>query len=450
MKGTRIFSIIIVCVAHLIKPHDAQSQIISTVVGTGTAGFSGDNGLASSANLNFPMGIRFDALGNLYIADYFNYRIRKVNTSGIITTVAGNGTGGDTGDGGQAINAEIAVEDIAFDTLGNFCFAGGNTIRYVNTSSGIISNIAGQPTHTFCAGNGFGGPATSACLFYTAAVIYDSLMNLYLSEGFTNYNYVARVDLSGIITQVAGTGSVTNSGDGGPATSAGLRGPEGLAIDDTGNIYIATNPLIRKINTSGIITSVVGTGVAGYSGDGGQATNAQICYPHGMIFDAAGNLFFADRGICNCVRKVDTAGIITTIAGNGTQGYSGDGGLAASAQLSQPWGIALDASGNLYISDAGNNRIRMVTNVAVGVNQLEDKNTRISIYPNPASDKIHLYNIPPDTELKMTLLNVSGQEIVIQKLNAGLLDVSDLSDGMYFLKVSYPNGMSVVKKVIKQ
>ena len=188
----------------------------------------------------------------------------------------------------------------------------------------------------------------------------DASGNLYIAD--TGNNRIRKVSATGIITTVAGNGSAGYSGDGGPATSAQLDGPEGVAVDGSGNLYIADtcNNRIRKVSATGIITTVAGNGSAGYSGDGGPATSAQLSLPAGVAVDGSGNLYIADSGN-NRIRKVSATGIITTVAGNGSPGYSGDGGPATSAQLNQPAGVAVDASGNLYIADSSNNRIRKVS-----------------------------------------------------------------------------------------
>jgi|GEM_PF-969054 len=329
---------------------------ISTVVGTGTAGYSGDGESATSARLKYPQGVAFDSSGNMYIADYENNRIRKVDSAGNISTVAGTGTAGYSGDGGPAISAGLYhPSGLTFDSSGNMYIADYNRIRKVDTS-GNISTIAGTGTAGY---SGDGGPATSAQLSYPAGITFDSSGNMYIVD--QGNNCIRKVDSAGNISTVAGTGTAGYSGDGGPATSAQLSYPSGLTFDSSGNMYIAdkSNNRIRKVDTSGNISTVAGTGTSGYSGDGGPATSAQLNYPSGLTFDSSGNMYIADRGN-NRIRKVDSSGKISTIAGNGTNGYSGDYGLAISAQLYYPSGIAFDSSGNMYIADCNNNRIRKI------------------------------------------------------------------------------------------
>jgi hypothetical protein len=216
--------------------------------------------------------------------------------------------------------------------------------------------VAGNGTNG-CSGDG--SPAANAELFWPAGVAVDASGNLFIADG--GNNRIREVGTNGIITTVAGNGTRGYSGHGGPATNAELGLPQGVAVDASGNLFIADtyNMRIRKVGTDGIITTVAGNGTLGYSGDGGAATNAELEYPWGVAVDASGILFIADSSN-NRIREVGTDGIITTVAGNGTNGYFGDGGAATNAELSDPYGVAVDASGNLFIADTDNERIREV------------------------------------------------------------------------------------------
>jgi len=329
--------------------------VITTVAGNGKEGYSGDGGAATSAGLRSPTGVAVDASGNLFIADEYNNVIRKVGTNGIITTVAGNGTWGAFDNGGPATSAELDHPNaVAVDASGNLFFAEGFGARILKVGTdGIISTVAGNGT------NGDGGAAASAELGRPWGVAVDASGNLFIADELSNR--IRKVGTNGIITTVAGNGTNGYSGDGGPASKAELHSPTGVAVDASGNLFIVDggNSVIREVGTNGMITTVAGNGTPGYSGDGGPATNAELSLPLGVAVDASGNLFIADYND-SVIREVGTNGIISTVAGNGTNGYSGDGGAATSAELSYPSSVAVDASGNLFIADGFNNRIRKV------------------------------------------------------------------------------------------
>ncbi len=333
-------------------------NMITTVVGTGSAGYSGDNGPAKEAQLKSLCSVAFDASGNMYIADRGNHVIRKVDTSGIITTVAGTGSAGYSGDNGPATEAQLYYPwNVAFDASGNMYIADwyNDVIRKVDTS-GIITTVAGTGSAGYSGDN---GPATEAELDNSMDVAFDASGNMYIAD-YRNH-VIRKVDTSGIITTVAGTGSAGYSGDNGPATEAQFNYPTDVAFDASGNMYIADryNHVIRKVDTSGIITTVAGTGSDGYSGDNGPATEAKFFWPSDVAFDASGNMYIADA-YNEVIRKVDTSGIITTVAGTGSYGYAGDNGPATEAKFSHPSGFAFDASGNIYIADWNNHVIRKV------------------------------------------------------------------------------------------
>ena len=328
---------------------------ITTVAGNGTPKFAGDGGPATAAEINDPYGVAVSASGAVYVADGGNDRIRKIS-GGTITTVAGQGTGGYDGDGGPATKALLNYpEDVALDSAGNLYIAdtGNNVIRKVD-SKGVITTVAGTGTAGYSGDN---GPATSAELNLPYGLAVDSSGNLYIADWGNNR---IREVSKGIIRTVAGTGTAGYSGNGGPATSAQINNPYGVAVDGS-TLYIADtgNHAIRKVS-KGVITTVAGTGTAGFSGDGGPATSAQLNYPYHVAIDRAGSLYIADT-YNNRIREV-TKGVITTIAGTGKAAFSGDGGPAAAAELNSPNGIALDATGNIYFADELNNRIRKIEN----------------------------------------------------------------------------------------
>jgi len=346
-----------------IRRIDAMTHIITTVAGSGVQGFSGDGGTATSATLAFPGAVSVDGSGNVFIADSGNNRIRRVEgQSGVITTVAGGGSPADgLGDGGPATSASLSPPfGVGADGAGNLFIADAlsSRVRRVDGQSGVITTVAGTGAPGFF---GDGGPATSAMLYSPSGVTTDAFGNLFIAD--SGIHDVRRVDASGVITTVAGIGTPGFSGDGGAATGAALDTPFGLSVDGPGNLFIAdvVNNRIRRVDwLSGVITTVAGSAGQGFSGDGGAATSATLFQPYGVVVDAGGNLFIAD-GNNNRIRRVDGAsGVISTVAGTGPSGFLGDGGVATSANFNKPYVAAVDGSGNLFIADDWNHRIRRV------------------------------------------------------------------------------------------
>lgn len=375
----------------------SATGVITTVAGTGVIGYSGDGGPATSAQLGLPEGVAVDGLGTLYIAE--GVRVRRVDPNGIITTFAGDGGGGaPDGDGGSATDATLGdARGIALDGLGNVFIAAtsAHTIRKID-SSGTITRVAGAGDTLGYTGDG--GPATSARLHYPEAIAADSSGNLYIGDSGndvvrrvspngvittvatdlraprgvaldasgtvyiadTHHNQIRRLD-GAALTTIAGSGASGFAGDGGAATSARLGYVNAIAADAQGNIYIVDNEnhRVHKMDASGVITTIAGGSGSGFAGDGGPAIDAVLNSPRAVVVDAAGNVYIAD-GSNNRVRRIDTAGVITTFAGTGANGYYGDGGLATDAQLTSPAGLAIDATGDIYISDTGNHCVRRV------------------------------------------------------------------------------------------
>jgi uncharacterized protein (TIGR03437 family) len=333
-----------------------SSGTITTLAGNGTAGFGGDTGPAASALLDQPNGIALDSSGDLFIADYLNGRIREIS-SGVINTVAGDSINGFAGDNGPPLSAELNDPvAVAVDSSGNVYITDETNNRIRKVSGGVINTIVGNGK----AGYVDNVAATSGELNDPLGIAVDSSGNLYIAD--RSNNRVRKVS-GGIITTVAGIGTTGSGGDNGPATSAPLNSPTGVALDSQGNLYIAEAGAnrIRKVS-NGIITTLAGNGKAGYTGDNGPATSSQLSDPIGVALDSAGNIYITDHN--NYVIRKISNGVITTIAGSNVAGYSGDGGAATSAQLDNPYGIAVAANGNVYFSDAANNRIRLLTPVA--------------------------------------------------------------------------------------
>ena len=352
-----------------IRRIDARTGVITTIAGNGARGFSGDGGPATSASFNLERGggMAFDPAGNLYIADGLNFRVRRIDRqSNIITTVAGSGNPAFGGDSGLATSAGMEPTGVAFDGSGNLLISDfTNRIRRVDAQTRIITTIAGTGKTKF---GGDGGLATNAGLSFLGGFSLDSQNNLYISD--EPFHYIHRVDgRTGIINIIAGTGNPGSHGDGGLATSAGLSSPRGQALDGQGNLYFADtfNNRIRRINLqTGIITTVAGNGNESFGGDGGPATSAALFNPSGVAFDRNGNFYIADTGN-HRVRMVEaSSGRISTVAGTGVRNFTGDGGPARSATLNLPQSVAFDPNGNLLICDAGSRVIRRV-NAQTGI-----------------------------------------------------------------------------------
>jgi sugar lactone lactonase YvrE len=335
-----------------------EDSTIHTVSGS-ERGFAGDGGPAAQALLNQPRDTAVAADGTIYVADTFNDRIRKIAPDGTISTIAGTGSPDYNGDDIAATSASLHwPHDVTVDEGGVVYIADSahHRIRMV-TTDGVITTIAGtgQPGST-----GDGGPATAARIQNPKSVaVYDG--SLYFSS---LEDKVRRVDLtSGIITTVAGTDVAGYSGDGGPATSATLDSPQRIAVDSVGNLYVADtgNSVVRRIDAgTGVITTVAGNGTPGSSGNGDLATTAQIDHPRGLALDGDQVLYVADSD-SHCVRRVNLeTGIIRRVAGTMEKGFSGDGGPAKEAQLYQPRGLSVTPDGDLLIADTFNDRLRMV------------------------------------------------------------------------------------------
>ncbi len=392
---------------------------LTIVAGNGAADFYGDGGLATAAALHQPSGVALDTDGNVYIADSANDRIRKVTAkTGYITTVAGTGFPGYNGDGTQATLATLFVpQDVAIDSLGDLYIAdsGNNRIRKVSTATGFITTIAGTGEAGF---SGDGGPPTEAMLDAPEGLAFDAAGRLYIAlnrrvrriadgkietlAGMEDYfeptdgvpalqsslgqpkdvavtsgavyladagqSRVRRIDLgTGIITTVAGNGTLGFAGDGGLAELAALNGPRGVAVDAQGNVVVSdslNNRIRKRAAATGTIATVAGNNAFKFGGDGRTSTAGLLNFPSGIARAANGDLYVADRHN-HRVRRITPAGVISTIAGNGNRGYSGDGGPAVDASFTEPIGLALDAAGNLYVADSGNGRVRRI-NLATG------------------------------------------------------------------------------------
>jgi sugar lactone lactonase YvrE len=320
-----------------IRTVNTGSGTIATITGNGTAGYTGDGGPATSAELHTSFGDALDSAGNLYIADTLNNVVRKVSTTGTITTVAGTGAPSYSGDGGPATSAGLnSPTGVAVDSSGNLYVADQRNERIRKVTAGVITTVAGNGTVGF---SGDGGLATNAQLYYPEGIAVDGSGNLYIAD--SDNQRIRKVNTGGTISTIAGNGNVGFNCNNGTATGLALNHPSGVAVDGSGNLYIADygNQCVRKV-AAGNIATVAGNGTASYGGDGGPATSAELNYPTGVAVDSSGDLYIADY-VNSRVRMVNATGTITTVAGTGTAGFSGDGGPATSAQLYNPTGVAV-------------------------------------------------------------------------------------------------------------
>ena len=374
------------------------SGIITTVAGIGESGFSGDGGPAARAWLYSPLGITFDKSGNCYIADSENHRVRRVDPSGTITTVAGTGEWGYSGDGGLAVTAQLRRPvSVAVDGSGNL-YIGDNWSDHIRRvdASGTITTIVPE-------------------LNDPRGLAVDGSGNLYVAQ--TGNNKILRVDAAGTITTVAGTGERGFSGDGGPAVEAKLSFPKDVAVDGSGNLYIADSRRIRQVDTAGTITTIAGIGRGIDNGGAGPATEAVLNSPGGVAVDGSGNVYIADT-ILDRIKRVDTSGIITTIAGTGRDGYSGDGGPGVEADLFHPRGIAVDTSGNVYFSDSGNHRVRLLTPGTVPPGEMEDPGDEEVVVPEEDPSDF----TGADLEGRRLMLEQTGGEDMAESLRVRFLE----------------------------
>ncbi len=432
----------------------SQAQYITTYAGngygaaTGSGGYAGDGGQAYAAKLSSPAGVATYGYVNVYIADMANHVVRRVDDMGNISTYAGTGIAGFTyTDTLAATTVKMgAPYGLAVDALNTVYVSDQeNNVVYKITNSGIMSIYAGVDTAGY---SGDGGPANMAKLNHPSSLSLDPYGNLYIGDAANNV--IRKVATDGTITTFAGNGYGAGlgighggySGDGGAATAARLNYPEGVAADAYGNVYIAdaSNNVIRKVNATGVISTYAGTGVAGFSGDGGNATAAMLWFPAAVATDGPGNVFIADQGNNN-IRKVGSAGTISTVAGNHAAGYSGDYHLAVNALLNGPSGINIDGNGLLYIADQRNNVIRLVgpSSIINGVNQINGVQS-LKVYPNPASTSINV-EIPATTSgVAISVIDMMGR-VVISKTVGGTaqslsIDLSNFAAGNYIIKMT--------------
>jgi trimeric autotransporter adhesin len=425
--------------------HKADAQMITKFAGDTTITSGGDFGPATAAGMNQPMALAMDATGKVFIAEGNGCRIRAV-ASGYIATIAGTGTSGYSGDGGPSTAAQIAApEGIAVNAAGDLFIADhvNNRIRKIDHTTYIISTVVGTGTSGY---SGDGGPATAARLNGPFDIKFDGAGNMYVSD-YTN-NVIRKINTHDTITTIAGTGAAGYSGDGFAATAATMSLPYRMAFDRAGNLFFVdgNNAAVRKINmTTGIITTIIGSLGSGSSGDGGPASAAKLTFPTVIAFDTAGNMYVADRGN-DRIRKVnaltDTINTVVGIMGVAHEG--GDGGPASAASLNKTFDLMFDAYDNLYIADINGNVVRKVWyHTPLGVKQFATVN-EIAIVPNPNTGAFTVngaLGVATDEPVYLDVTDMLGKTVYSRKIMAtnGLINTRmNLDDGI-------PNGLYLLR-----
>ncbi len=432
---------LLLCVLSVILSVAANGQVITTIAGDGTLGFAGDGGPATDAHFNLPEGIALDSSGNnvltpnLFIADVFNHRVRRITSYGVISTIAGTGVSGYNGDGIPAITAQLnKPRGIATDKIGNIYIAddGNSRLRKID-QAGIITTVAGTGVPGYF---GDGGPASAAGLYSISDVVVDTAGVIFFTDPFQNC--IRKIDHAGIITTIVGGGALGFSGDGGPAVNARINGVSCLAVDHLGNLFFAdvNNYRVRKVDRAGIIRTVAGVGIFGNSGDGGMATDALVSNISGLSTDAMGNLYMCDSN-ASVIRKVSLSGIVTRVAGTlDGCAYNGDNGNPTEAGLCNPYRLTIDKCGTLLFSDRGNERIREIK-YTTGLVAPLTAGRDISIFPNPATGGQSTLCIaaPAKEQVVITIKDITGKVVktIASLTNTKILVSLTMPSGMYFV-----------------
>jgi len=425
-------------------------QIISTFAGNGIPSNLGDGGMATNASIDYPTRGAFDRNGNYYFAlGTHGNGVRKVSTDGIIIRVAGTGVAGFGGDGGPATAALLNnAQSVAVDSFGNIYVADvfNNRIRKIDAVTGIIATCAGTGSSPF---SGDGNAATSTNM-QPNNLCFDHNWNLYFTDGANNR--IRKIDKTGVVSTVAGNGTPGLGGDEVAATSTAIN-PYGIGFDQSNNLYFTDDyGRIEKLTPDGILHFFAGNGmgaITGDSGDGGPATAASMV-PTYIAFNAEGTMFVAETEM-NKVRAITPTGYIATVVGTGSASFSGDGGLATNATINYPGGITTDTCGNLYICDAHDYHIRRVEfNAAclpATTPNVSDIQTKI--FPNPTSGRLY---VSSETYVHIRLSNSLGKQILAETLNPkiGTLTLTSLPSGLYLLELTDDEGNRTVHKIIKQ
>ena len=440
-----------------VLPVAAGAQSIITYAGRGIEGNTGDGGSPIYAQIHWPTAVALDRAGNVYFADALNNTIRKIS-SGIITTVAGTGFGsgtghGDfTGDGAAATAAKLSFPTgVAVDKIGNIYIADqkNNRVRRVDTS-GTISTVAGNGGAAY---TGDGAAAASAQLSGPTRVVLDTFGNIYIADA--GNNAIRKIDVTtGNISTIAGTGVAGYNGDAVPANTSQLNNPMDVAVNDSGYVFIADtyNNRIRKVDLYGVITTVAGNGIPGYAGDGGPAPASVIYYPSGIVIDDSSRVYFSQLGDSH-VRKIELNDTISTIAGADSAGYNGDNRPATTARVWFPQGLALRANGDLFIADEGNNRIRLITTTELAVNNVKTVDAGVAVYPNPSAGvfTVNVVSAVIGDQAQVIITSVTGKRVfTAAALTNQPFDVHlNEPPGMYFLTAVTAAGVSSGKLIVQ-
>jgi hypothetical protein len=434
---------------------DAQAQDIHTIAGTGMVGYSGDGAAATNASMNGPYGIAADTAGNIYFADADNNCIRKVDKWGVITTIAGTGTPGYSGDKGPATAAMLKWPTyVALDDTGNVLFTDTRNyrIRKINKATGIITTIAGNGQVSNTVTLLEGSVATSVAIGFMSGIAVDSSGNLYISD--LTHAKIWKVTPKGRMSAFAGTVSGANLNDGHPATTTKISLPGGLAFSPAGElVYIDRGyNKVRKVTKDGIVVTVAGSDSAGYLGDGGPATTARLGNPASVCFSQSGTMYITDYSN-HRIRTVNTEGIITTIAGNRFAGYNGDEISATAAGLFYPTGICMAVDGNIYLTDNSSNRVRMIDTGHVASLSDTLPGESIIVYPNPSGGKFTLLVKSGYTNAAMMqVIDVAGRQVAKMPISTNVpieLQLM-LPKGEYIISVSSVNGLWHAKLSISE
>lgn len=411
-----------------------QSQTVTTFAGSGMPGVA--NGTGSAAQFNRPAGVAIDGSGNVYVADYFNHLIRKITSAGVVSTLAGSGIAGFAN--GIGITAQFNRPiGVAVDGFGNIYVADSNNnlIRKI-TSAGVVTTLAGSGMV-----GSINGIGTLAQFNTPAGIATDESGNVYVAD--INNHLIRKITSTGIVTTLAGS---TQGFVDGPNTAAKFNLPSGLATDGSGNIYVvdSNNQSIRKITSAGVVITFAGS--YNFGSVNGIGIAAKFNYPNGVATDVLGNVYVADTGN-HRIRKITSAGAVTTLAGS-TSGYID--GIGIAAKFYSPVGVATDLSGNLYIADYDNHRIRKIS-ASLGVHQNDTESFNFEIYPNPSTNFLTIYLDQLAENTQLNVVDVLGKNIFTQVINEATTTISTngFSKGIYFLVVTIDSQKTTKKFVVE-